>query len=164
MSAEQKAKKASSMDRVRADLVRFGLETDIETMPASTRTAQDAAAACGCEVAQIVKSLIFERHDDQSLVLLLIAGHNQADMDLASQLLGTSLDRADPKKVRAETGFAIGGVAPLGHLCAIPVYMDPDLLQFDQVWAAAGAPNAVFAVDPTRLHEAIGAKLFSLEA
>lgn len=162
MAEGQKAKKISSVDRVKADLARLGLEAEIQTMPASTRTAQDAASACGCKVAQIVKSLIFERHDDQSLVLLLIAGHNQADMALASDLLGTPLDRADPKKVRNETGFAIGGVAPLGHLCAIPVYMDPDLLQFDQVWAAAGAPNAVFPVDPKRLLEAIGARPFAL--
>lgn len=164
MGEVQKGKKVSSIDRVRADLVRLGIEAGIETMPASTRTARDAASACGCEVAQIVKSLIFERHDDHSLILLLIAGHNQADMDLAARLLGTTLDRADPKKVRAETGFAIGSVAPVGHLCAIPVYMDPDLLHFDRVWAAAGAPNAVFPVDPRKLLRATRARLFALDA
>lgn len=164
MGNTQKDKKVSSTDRVRSDLVRLGLDARIEQMPGSTRTAQDAAGACGCEIAQIVKSLIFERHDDHSLVLLLIAGNNQADMDMAARLLGTRLDRAEPKKVRAETGFAIGGVAPVGHLCEIPIYMDPDLLQFDQVWAAAGAPNAVFPTNPRTLFDAIDARLFALDA
>lgn len=139
----------------------LGLGIEIVTMPASTRTAEDAAAACECEVAQIVKSLIFERHDNQHLVLLLIAGHNRADMDLAARVIGSTLDRADPKKVRSETGFAIGGVAPIGHLCPMEVYMDPDLLGFDIVWAAAGAPNAVFSTTPQKLFEATGAILLS---
>lgn len=153
--------KQSSKERVAEAASRLGLDVEIKTMPASTRTAEDAAAACGCEVAQIVKSLIFERHDNQQLVLLLIAGHNRADMDLAAKVIGSSLDRADAKKVRAETGFAIGGVAPIGHLCEMAVYMDPAILTFDEVWAAAGAPNAVFRVTPDRLRDVTGATLLS---
>ncbi|WP_319530597.1 YbaK/EbsC family protein [uncultured Cohaesibacter sp.] len=160
MNEMQKPKgKQSSKDRVDAAAKALGLDVDILVMPESTRTAEDAAAACSCEVAQIVKSLIFERHDNQQLVLLLIAGHNRADLDLAAKVIGSSLDRADAKKVRAETGFAIGGVAPIGHLCEMAVYMDPDLLTFDVVWAAAGAPNAVFKVAPQQLFEATGAVL-----
>ena len=151
--------KKSSRERVAEAASEAGLAIHVMTMPASTRTAEDAAATCGCKVAQIVKSLIFERHDNGQLVLLLIAGHNRADMDLAASIIGTSLDRADPKKVRAETGFAIGGVAPLGHLCAMEVYMDPALLDYDIVWAAAGAPNAVFSVAPKALLEATKAIL-----
>ena len=151
--------KKSSKDRVREAARALGLDIEIVTMPASTRTAEDAAIACGCQVAQIVKSLIFQRHDSQALVLLLIAGHNRADLDLAAKVIGSPLERADAKRVRAETGFAIGGVAPIGHLCAMQVYIDPDLLDFEIVWAAAGAPNAVFKVAPAALMEGTGALL-----
>jgi prolyl-tRNA editing enzyme YbaK/EbsC (Cys-tRNA(Pro) deacylase) len=160
MKTEQ-PKKQSSTERVRAAADALDLDITIEVMPASTRTAQDAAKACGCDVSQIVKSLIFERHDDHSLVLLLIAGNNRADLKLAARVIGSRLDQADANLVRTETGFAIGGVAPIGHLCELPVYMDPDLMAHDIVWAAAGAPNAVFAVDPTRLLDATGAALLS---
>ena len=160
--SEQAKPRKSSKERVEEAIKTLGLGTEIVLMPASTHTAEDAAAACGCKVAQIVKSLIFERHDNGQLVLLLIAGHNRADMDLAAKVIGSPLDRADAKKVRAETGFAIGGVAPIGHLCAMAVYMDPDLLSFDKVWAAAGAPNAVFEIAPDVLLEATRARLLRL--
>lgn len=158
--ASTKVKK-SSKDRVREAGEALGLAIEIVTMPASTRTAEEAAAACGCAVGQIVKSLIFQRHDNHHLALLLIAGDNRADMDLAAKVIGTTLDRADPKKVRAETGFAIGGVAPIGHLCAMEVYMDPALLAHETVWAAAGAPNAVFAVAPDALKSATKAQILA---
>ncbi|TLP45983.1 MULTISPECIES: YbaK/EbsC family protein [Cohaesibacter] len=153
--------KKSSKDRVREAGEALGLAIEIVTMPASTRTAEEAAEACGCAVGQIVKSLIFERHDNQHLALLLIAGDNRADMDLAARVIGTSLDRADPKKVRADTGFAIGGVAPIGHLCEMEVYMDPALLTHATVWAAAGAPNSVFEVKPDALQAATKATLLA---
>ena len=153
--------KKSSKDRVRAAGVALGLDVEIVSMPASTRTAEEAAIACACAIGQIVKSLIFQRHDNAHLALLLIAGDNRADMDLAARVVGTNLDRADPKKVRSETGFAIGGVAPIGHLCEMEVYMDPALLIHDVVWAAAGAPNCVFAVAPKALLEATKATLLT---
>lgn len=138
-----------------------GLEIEILTMPESTRTAEEAAQACGCETAQIVKSLIFERTGDGALVLLLIPGDRQADLAAASETVGGPLARADAKRVRDETGFAIGGVAPLGHKSPLPVFMHEDLLTHPQVWAAAGAPNAVFAVDPAQLRAAVGAGLLA---
>lgn len=136
-----------------------GLEIEVLTLPESTRTAVEAAEACGCAVAQIVKSLIFRREDTASLVLLLIAGDRQADLQSAADAVGGPLVRAGPKHVRDETGFAIGGVAPIGHLTPVPVFMDASLLDHDTVWAAAGAPNAVFAVHPDRLREAVSAQL-----
>ena len=151
--------KPRSIDRVRAAAEILGLDIDILEMPASTRTADEAAAACGCAVAQIVKSLIFQKHEDGGLVLLLVAGHNQADLALAGRLIGATLERADAKQVRERTGFAIGGVAPIGHLSAPEIYIDPDLLEHDVVWAAAGAPNAVFSVDPKLLAKATAARL-----
>ena len=138
------------------------LDIEIVSMPESTRTADEAARACGCAVGQIVKSLIFSRQDTGALVLLLIPGDRQAELDAAAQVVGGPLGRADAKQVRAETGFAIGGVAPLGHQKPLPIFMHPALLEHDRVWAAAGAPNAVFAVDPMRLREAIGAELLSV--
>ncbi len=154
------AKAGGSVARVRAALEAAGLAAEIRDMPASTRTAEEAASACGCELDQIVKSLIFARTDGSGLVLLLVAGGGQADMDRAARAAGGALERADPKRVRAETGFAIGGVAPIGGLAPLPVFHDPRLLDFDLIWGAAGAPNAVFSVDPRRLFAAIGAKPF----
>lgn len=151
--------KERSVDRVQAAAAEAGLAVEILTMPQSTRTAEDAAAACGCRPAQIVKSLVFEREGDGDLVLILVAGDRQADLAHAGAAVGARLKRADPNTVRDVTGFAIGGVAPLGHLTPLTVLMDPSLLDHAVVWAAAGAPNAVFSVDPKRLQEATAAIL-----
>ncbi|WP_118132454.1 YbaK/EbsC family protein [Oceanicella sp. SM1341] len=145
-----------SVNRVRAAAEGLGLDIELREMEASTRTAAEAAAACGCEVNQIVKSLIFSGADG-TLVLLLVAGGNRVDPEIAAAACGTALGRADPAEVRRRTGFAIGGVSPIGHLEAPRVFMDPTLMGFDTVWAAAGAPNAVFRVAPAALVAATGA-------
>lgn len=152
----------SSIDRVKAALSAANLDLEIRTMPSSTRTAQEAADACGCNVAQIVKSLVFEGAKSGSLVLLLVSGRNQVDMERARNVVGEPLKRADIKRVRDETGFAIGGVAPLGHTAPLRTWIDETLLEFDTVWAAAGAPNAVFEVNPAALKQAIGAPVVTL--
>ena len=149
--------KGGSKARVAAAAEAAGLEIEVVTMPESTRTAVDAAEACGCTVGQIVKSLIFEGADSGKLKLLLVSGANQVDMARAHEAAGEELKRSDANRVREETGFAIGGVAPIGHKVAIEVWMDEDLLQHDVVWAAAGAPNAVFSVTPGRLRDVTGA-------
>ena len=151
------AKPADSVARVQAALAAAGLSAQVLRMPASTRTAAEAAAACGCLEAQIVKSLVFEGETTGRLVLLLVSGAHQADPALAAAAAGEPLRRADPKRVRAETGFAIGGVAPLGHLAPLPVWIDETLLAHAQVWAAAGAPDAVFPIAPADLAAAAGA-------
>lgn len=153
---------SKSVKRVERALKEAGLEAEIRRMPDSTRTAEDAASACGCSVAQIVKSLIFEGAESGTLKLLLVSGAHQADMPLAAEAAGEPLDRADPRRVREETGFAIGGVAPLGHKSAPPCWMDESLLAFEAVWAAAGAPDTVFRVDPKALRDAIGATVCRL--
>ncbi|HHL20569.1 MAG TPA: YbaK/EbsC family protein [Aliiroseovarius sp.] len=149
---------SKSITRVEKAAEAAGFEIEILRMPASTRTAAEAARACGCDVAQIVKSLIFERAEDAALVLLLVSGARQVDTGAA--IFGHGLVRADPVRVRAETGFAIGGVAPIGHKVALDVWMDRHLLEHARVWAAAGAPHAVFAVAPDMLLQATGARLF----
>lgn len=154
---DQTVKKSGSQKRLQDEAEALSLDIEIRVMPQSTRTAQEAADACECEVGQIIKSLIFERKDNEALVLLLIAGHKQADLKAVAKTIGSDLQRADPRKVRTETGFAIGGVAPIGHKCPMPVYMDPALLDYDLVWAAAGSPQAVFSVQPHALMKAINA-------
>jgi prolyl-tRNA editing enzyme YbaK/EbsC (Cys-tRNA(Pro) deacylase) len=136
----------------------LGLDIRIRRMGASTRTAEDAAAACGCQVGQIVKSLIFRGRDSGSLVLLLVSGANRVDAALAAHAAGEPLERADADEVRARTGFAIGGVAPIGHLERPRILMDRDLIEHAVVWAAAGAPDAVFPVTPADLARATGAE------
>ena len=127
-------------------------------MGESTRTAEDAAKACGCEVARIVKSLIFAGERSGDLILLLVSGANQVDLTKAAEAVGEPLTRADANDVRARTGFAIGGVSPIGHLTAPKIWIDETLLGFETVWAAAGAPDAVFEVTPKALIDATGAQ------
>ncbi|MFK7944131.1 MAG: YbaK/EbsC family protein [Paracoccaceae bacterium] len=148
---------SKSVKRVQRAAVDLGLSIEVKRMGASTRTAEDAANACGCEVARIVKSLIFTGEDSGDLVLLLVSGANRVDMDKASAAVGEPLARADANDVRARTGFAIGGVSPIGHLTAPKIWIDKTLMQFETVWAAAGAPDAVFEITPAELVAATGA-------
>jgi prolyl-tRNA editing enzyme YbaK/EbsC (Cys-tRNA(Pro) deacylase) len=151
-----------STDRVRAAAEAAGLVIEIREMPQSTRTAEEAAAACGTSVAQIVKSLLFRKAESREAVLLLVSGANRVDQTAISGEIGEALERMDAREVRDLTGFAIGGVAPIGALAPIATFMDADLLAFDTVWAAAGAPHAVFSASPGALAEAAGAKFVRL--
>lgn len=146
-----------SIERVRLAAERAGLPIEIRRMGESTRTAREAADQCGCEVAQIVKSLVFQGADDGRLYLFLVSGSRQLDLDKAAALAGQKLKRGDPRHIREETGFAIGGVSPLGYDSPLPVFGDGNLLGFDVVWAAAGAHDAVFAAEPKALFAAAGA-------
>jgi len=151
-----------STERVRAAAAAAGLTLDIHEMPQTTRTAEEAAAACGTSVAQIVKSLVFRKAESGEPVLILVSGANRVEQTAIKAAIGEALDRVDANQVRALTGFAIGGVAPLGSLTPLATFMDADLMQFQTVWAAAGAPNAVFEVDPRALAEATGAKVVAV--
>ena len=147
---------SKSTRRVIAALRAHGLDADVREMPGSTRTAEDAAAAIGCEVAQIVKSLLFVGGDGRAH-LVLASGPNRVDPARLSGHLGSHATLADPATVRDVTGFAIGGVAPLGLASEVPVLMDEDLLRYDPVWSAAGTPRSVFPVAPGALRDAAGA-------
>lgn len=157
-------KPGSSMERVVKAAKATGLSIDLKVMDQSTRTAQDAANACGCDVAQIVKSLVFENAATGGLVLILVSGAHNADPDHLHDQAGLKLKRCDGRRVRDETGFAIGGVAPIGHLAPIPIYLDERLLAFEDVWAAAGRPDSVFRVDPKALAEMTGATVVSVRS
>ena len=149
---------SKSLARVTAALRAAGLDSQPLEMPGETRTALQAAEAAGCALDQIVKSFLFQGASGQ-LYLFLTAGGNQVDGARASALAGEALGRADANTVRAVTGFAIGGVAPLGHLAPLPIRMDPALMRFDTVWAAAGTPRHIFPVAPDALRVATGAEL-----
>lgn len=150
---------SDSLERVRAALDAAGIAVDIREMPGSTRTAAEAADAVGCALDQIAKSIIFHGMDSGQVLLFLTAGGNRVDPDKAAALAGEPLGRADAASVRARTGFAIGGVAPVGHLTPLRAFLDPRLADFAQVWAAAGTPRHVFAIAPDRLQAVTGAQL-----
>lgn len=151
-----------SQDRVKQAAEAAGLDIAISEMPQSTRTAEEAAAACQCAVGQIVKSLIFRRADNGRPVLILVSGTNRADLDKITAIIGTGLKRADADYVRAETGFAIGGVAPIGATAKLATYMDRDLLVYQTIWAAAGKSNSVFQTEPRALADAAGAEIIAV--
>ncbi len=146
-----------------ADAARaLGLPVDILEMADSTRTAADAAKAVGCEVAQIVKSLVFRGRDSGRPLLLLVSGANRVDEAAAGARIGEALDRPDAAFVRDATGFAIGGVPPFGHAARLATYMDVDLMAFDFVWAAAGTPKTLFRTTPRGLVSATAATLIAV--
>ncbi|HWK66958.1 MAG TPA: YbaK/EbsC family protein [Rhizobiaceae bacterium] len=148
-----------SIERVTRAAETAGLPIEIRRMGASTRTAEEAAAQCGCTVGQIVKSLIFQGEESGRLYLFMVSGSRQLDLAKAARLAGESLKRAEPRHIRDETGFAIGGVSPIGHRIPIPAFADEALLGFEQVWAAAGAHDAVFAAEPLSLMSAAQARV-----
>ncbi|MDH3264335.1 MAG: YbaK/EbsC family protein [Paracoccaceae bacterium] len=150
---------SKSLARVTRALAEAGLAARILEMPGETRTAEQAAAAAGCALDQIVKSIVFRGEATGHVRLFLTAGGNRVSAERASALAGEPLGRADADLVRAETGFAIGGVAPLGHLAPIPAWFDPRLMEFGLVWAAAGTPRHIFAAAPDQLLRATGATL-----
>lgn len=143
--------KTSSIERVRAALSASGLALEAVELDASTRTAQEAADAIGCTVSQIVKSLVFRGKETGDAILVLASGTNRVDEKRMAEVAGEGLGRADADFVRAETGFAIGGVAPIGHIKPVKTFIDRDLQQYVEIWAAAGKPNAVFRLTPDEL-------------
>lgn len=154
---------SKSLKRVRAALEAAGLAPNIQETQLA-RTAADAAAAVACEVDQIAKSIIFRGSESGEAILFLTAGGNRVDAARASAVAGEALGKADAALIRAQTGFAIGGVAPVGHLNPIRAFMDPRLLEFEQIWAAAGTPHHVFPADPRELQRISGAELADFTA
>ena len=131
---------------VQGTLRALGLDVHVIKLAESTRTAAEAASAVGCTVGQIVKSLVFRAGERP--VLVLASGDNYVDEERLAALVGTPVKRARADFVRQHTGYAIGGVAPVGHPQSIPTFVDEDLLKYEEVWAAAGGPFTVFACSP----------------
>ena len=153
-----------SARRVQQALMVAGISARVLQLPQSARTASDAAGAIGCRVEQIAKSLVFRRVDSKRPVLIIASGANRVDERLASSYLNAVIAKADADFVRSTTGFAIGGVPPLGHDLPLETLIDQDLLQFDTIWAAAGTPYAVFSIDPHQLVRATGGRVLPIAA
>jgi Uncharacterized conserved protein len=150
------------MSRFEAWLADSGVGVAVKQFPAGTRTAVDAANAIGCEVGQIVKSLVFVAAGRP--VVALVSGANRLDESLLASVAGAPVAKADADTARTATGYSIGGVPPFGHATDVPVFMDRDLLGHSVVWAAAGRPDSVFEIAPQRLLELSHAEVADLKA
>jgi prolyl-tRNA editing enzyme YbaK/EbsC (Cys-tRNA(Pro) deacylase) len=153
----------NGVDRFLARAAEAGLDPQVREFPEGTRTAADAAAAIGCDVAAIVKSLVFVADDRP--VLVLTSGANRVDeAGLGTALAVTTLRKATADEVRTATGYAIGGTPPFGHDTDLPVVCDRDLTRLDEVWAAAGSPTTVFPLSPDELVRVTGARVVDVRA
>ena len=142
---------SASVRRVEEALRARGYAFEIRAFPESTRTAAEAAAAIGCSVGEIAKSLVFRAKPSGRAVLVIASGANRVNEQAVAAALGEAIGKADAAFVREKTGFAIGGVAPVGHAEPVRVFIDADLLRLETIWAAAGTPNSVFRLAPTDL-------------
>lgn len=141
----------SSAGKVQRALSAAGLQCVVRELPNSTRTAGEAADAVGCEIGQIVKSLLFIGEPTGTPILVLVSGRNRVSEEGLARITGQMVRKASANEVRQHTGFAIGGVPPLGHAQELMTIVDPDVLGYDSVWAAAGTPHALFCIDPASL-------------
>jgi len=153
----------AAAERVQQALVALGVGARVVELPSSTRSAADAADAVGCSVQQIVKSLVFQT-DSGDPVLVLASGINRVDVGLVSSHLGSPIGKADADFVRSVTGFAIGGVPPVGHAQPLITFIDQDLLALDTLWAAGGTPYTVFSLTPQQLIGATGGRVVPIKA
>lgn len=150
---------SKSLKRVRAEADELSLGIDILELTIETKTAQQAADALSVEVDQIAKSIIFRGADTNRALLFLTSGGNRVDPEAAATAANEALIRADAAFIRETTGFAIGGVSPIGHKNPVTAFFDPRLLDFDIIWAAAGTPNHMFNIAPQCLADAIDASV-----
>jgi prolyl-tRNA editing enzyme YbaK/EbsC (Cys-tRNA(Pro) deacylase) len=157
------AEPRTSADRVRQALAALGHAAEIKEFSETTRTSADAAAAIGCTVAQIAKSLVFRAIGSGRAVLVIASGVNRVDEKRLAAALGDRIAKADAAFVRDRTGFAIGGVAPIGHTEKPVTFIDEDLLGHAEIWAAAGSPNAVFRLTPQALVAMTGGRVIAIK-
>ena len=148
-----------SAARVAEALAAHGIDTGVQELPASTRSAADAAAALGCNITQITKSLVFREVENDRPVLVLAAGPDRVDEVRLAREVGGPVEQAPAAWVKARTGFAVGGVPPLGHREPLTTVIDEGVLRHELVWAAAGTPHAVFCASPSALRDATGARV-----
>ena len=142
----------NAIDRFIGEAEASGLDIEIQRYPDGTRTAADAAAAVGCKIDQIVKSLVIKA--DVRPILILCSGARRVDEEKLAEYIGTEIRIAGASEVRAATGYAIGGTPPLGHSVPLKTVVDPHLMEFEEIWAAAGTPDSVFPIQPKELVKA----------
>jgi Cys-tRNA(Pro) deacylase len=153
---------SSSVQQIQQAIKAFGLDCQVVEMEATTRSAQDAARAIGCRVEQIVKSLVFKGKKTQKPVLILASGANRVNIKNLREHVAEAVKMADPDFVQTATGFAIGGVPPIGHVQKLKTFIDKDLMQHGQIWAAAGTSNAMFEITPQDLQKITGGQVISI--
>lgn len=151
-----------SAQRVQGLLTALGHAGQVREFPAGTKTSADAAAAIGCSLAQIAKSLIFRAEPSGRSVMVIVSGVNRVSEALVGAMLGEKLGRADAAFVREQTGFAIGGVPPIGHRVPPVVFIDRDLMGFAEIWSAAGTPYSVFPLSPADLLRLTGGQAIAI--
>ena len=152
-----------SAQKVQDALTARGFANQVVEHEQTTRTSAEAAAAVGCEVGQIAKSLIFKGKQSGKAILVIASGANRADEKKLRDLVGEKVEKPDADFVRERTGFVIGGVPPLGHAEPLITFIDEDLMQFDSIWAAAGTPNAVFPLTPAELVKMTGGRVAAVK-
>ncbi|GAK60966.1 YbaK/prolyl-tRNA synthetase associated region [Candidatus Vecturithrix granuli] len=144
---------SSSAQKVQDALHALGMACQVVELPATTRSAKEAAHAIGCQVGQIVKSLVFRGQNSNTPILALVSGANRVNEKTLSTLVAEPIQKADADFVREKTGFAIGGVPPVGHRETFVTFIDENLFQYQEIWAAAGTPHAVFKLTPDELKQ-----------
>lgn len=154
---------SSSAQKVQDTLKALGFSYQVIELPQTTRSAAEAAQAIGCRVEQIAKSLIFKGKYSQRPILIIASGPNRVNEARMSAYLSEPIERADADFVRQRTGFVIGGVPPVGHLEPLATFIDEDLLQYDEIWAAAGHPHAVFKLTPADLVKMTGGRVVAIK-
>jgi prolyl-tRNA editing enzyme YbaK/EbsC (Cys-tRNA(Pro) deacylase) len=154
---------SKSAQSVQDVLDKKGMKTKVVELSTSCRTADDAAKSIGCQVAQIVKSLIFRTKNTHRPILVLASGINRVNEKMIALAVGEEIGKADADFTREATGFAIGGIPPVGHKQKIDTYIDEDLLLHKELWAAAGTPNAVFSLDSSTLADLTEGKIISIK-
>jgi len=152
-----------SAQKIQDHLDNLGYSYKVIEFQETTRTSADAAERIGCDIGQIVKSLVFRGHNSGKAVLVLTSGANRVDVKKLSKISGEPIDRADPEFVRSVTGFSIGGIPPIGHETKIETYIDDDLQKYEIIWAAAGTPNAVFELTSKDLQKMTSAMVVEVK-
>jgi prolyl-tRNA editing enzyme YbaK/EbsC (Cys-tRNA(Pro) deacylase) len=152
-----------SARKVQAALNALGVACQVVELPASTRSAAEAARAIGCRVEQIAKSLVFRGQQTDRPILAIVSGGNRVNETKLSALVAEPVAKADAEFVRRRTGYVIGGVPPIGHAEPLASFIDADLLQYEEIWAAAGTPHAVFRLTPTELQRITGGQVVSVQ-
>ncbi|HZS78293.1 MAG TPA: YbaK/EbsC family protein [Ktedonobacteraceae bacterium] len=153
---------SASVQKVQQTLKSLGFPGEVVVFPDSTRTAVEAAQAVGCQVGQIVKSLVFRGKETRKPILVEASGANRVNERQLAQLVSEPIEKADADFVRQVTGFAVGGVPPVGHAQEITTFIDADLFQYEIIWAAAGSPHAVFRLTPDDLQKLTGGSVVSI--
>src|SRR4030042_2537748 len=152
-----------SAQKVQDALKALGFPNEVMELRTSTRTSAEAAQTVGCQVGQIAKSIIFRRKQTDKPILVIASGSNRVNEKRIEELISEPFGKADADYIRKHTGFAIGGVPPIGHLEKLDIFIDEDLLQYEEIWAAAGSPNAVFKLTPSDLIKMTGGRVVSIK-